>query len=295
MASLPKTADEWVPWAVRALWALLPLTAGPALGGGLGDASRAVQLVASLGLWAGWAAGVIASFIPHPVSLTALRVLAPAAVAAAVAAAAGGHPSALAGGWAAVTAAWVLAPAWGQRCVNGVAYPNERRFLLRVPGAILFGPLVLAWALLVAGIAAGPLLLAARQWVAGGLALAAGGPLAYVLARALHNLSRRWAVFVPAGFVIHDPITMTEPVLFKRAAVTRLGPAVAGGAEGAVDLSHRAPGLVLEASLDTPVSLNLVRPGQREAEAVETDRVLFTPTRPGRVLDEAMARRFKVG
>lgn len=295
MARLPRSLDEWVPWVIRALWVLLPLTVGPTLGVALDGASRPVQVVASLGLWAGWAAGVVGTFIPHAVSLTAVRVLAPAVLAVTVAAALGGHPSALAGGWAAITAAWVFAPAWGFRCVNGSAYPNERRFLLRVPGAMLFGPLGIAWALAVSGAAAGPLLLAARQWVWGGVTLVAGVPLAVVLVRALHNLSRRWAVFVPAGLVLHDPITMTEPVLFKRASITRLGPALVAGATEAVDLSQRAPGLVLEAELAAAVPLNLIQPGRRESRGVEAQRLLFTPTRPGALLDEARSRRFAVG
>ena len=221
-------SQRLVSWVVRLAWIALPFTVGPPLADALDAASRPVQLVASSGLWAGWAVGVVAVLVPHPLSLTALRIVAPASVVAVVAAAAADHASPLALGWATVTAAWAFAPSFGLACVNGPAYPNERRFLLRVPGALLVGPLALAWALTVAGLAAGPLLLAARQWVAGAIAFVVGVPVAVVLVRSMHALSRRWAVFVPAGLVLHDPLTLADPVLFPRQTVEVLRPAPGG-------------------------------------------------------------------
>ena len=278
-----------VSWVVRLAWIALPFTAGPALADALDAASRPVQLVASSGLWAGWAVGVVAALVPHPLSLTALRVVAPAAVVAVVAAAAAGHASALALGWATVTAAWVFAPPFGLACVNGPAYPNERRLLLRAPGALLIGPLAVAWALAVAGVATGPLLLAARQWVAGAVATFVGAPIAVLLLRSMHGLSRRWAVFVPAGLVLHDPLTLADPVLFPRQTIEVLRPAPAD--TDSLDLTQRAPGLALELLLVDKAELTLVRPGVRAGEPGRTTRLLFTPTRPGAVLEQARTRR----
>ena len=278
-------------WVVAGLWAALPFTAGPSLAAALDGASTPVRTVATLLLWAGWSAGVAATLILHPIGLTALRLLAPAALAASVAAAVDGHPSALAVGWAAVACGWALSPGFGLLCVNGQAYANERRFLLRAPGPLLFGPLLAVWALAVAGLAAGPLLLAGRRWVAGGLAALVGIPLAVLLARSLHNLSLRWVVFVPAGLVLHDPVTVQEPLLFRRQDVVVLGPAPADSR--GLDLTQRAPGLALELSLDKTYALTLVKPGQKLGRAVETDRLLFTPTRPGAVIEEAARRRIR--
>lgn len=289
----PGPAYRLVPWLLRGLWATLPFTAGPALGAALHGASGPMRLVASSGLWVGWAAGMLAAAVPHPLALTALRVLAPAAVAAVVGAALGGHPSPPAAGWAVVALAWAFSPAVGARWVNGAAYPNERRYLLRVPGPLLFGPLALAWALAVVGVSAGPLLLAARQWVAGLAALAVGVPIAVVLVRSIHNLSRRWAVFVPAGMVLHDPLTLLDPVLFRRPTVAALRPASVGG-EG-LDLTQGAPGLALELLLTEPVELTLVKPGRRLGRPETTTRLVFTPTRPGAVVEEARTRRMPVG
>ena len=275
------------------LWVALPFTAGPATASALAGASRPVQVLASVGLWSGWAVGVVATLVALPASLTALRVGAPAVLAAVLAAAAAGHADALAVGWAGVTAAWVFSPPWGALCVNGPAYPNERRFLLRAPGPLLFGPLALAWALAVGGATAGPLLLAAGRWWLGVPVTAVGFPLSGVFIRGMHDLSRRWAVFVPAGLVLHDPLTLLDPVLLRRQAVQRLGPALAG--TDALDLTQRAPGLAVEARLSEEVPLTLVHPGRRTPEMARAAAVLFTPTRPGALVEEARQRRFPVG
>ena len=279
---------------MRVLWAALPFAAGPPLADALDGASGAVRTVASAGLWAGWSVGMLAAAVPHPLALTALRVLAPAVAVATAAAAAGGHPSALASGWAVVLLAWVFAPALGAHCVNGPAYPNERRFPLRVPGPLLAGPLLLAWVLAGAGLSAGPLLLAARQWVAGGAAAVVGVPVAVLLLRSFHNLSRRWTVFVPAGVVLHDPLTLVDPVLFRRQVVACLAPAPPGG-DDVLDLTQAAPGLALEMALTEAVQVRVMRPGRREGRQEATTRLRFTPTRPGAVLAEARSRRIRVG
>jgi hypothetical protein len=288
-----RSVDRILPWVVRLVWVGLPFTAGPVLAAALDDASRPVQLVGASGLWAGWAVGVAATFVALPVSLTALRVLAPAALVATVLAAAGGHASALALAWTGAAAGWIFHPDWGARCVNGPAYPNERRFLLRCPGPLLFGPLAVAWAATVTGLAAGPLLLAARRWVWGAVLTLVGVPLAALLLRGMHDLSRRWAVMVPAGLVLHDPMTVVDPVLFRRQSVTRLGPALEG--TDALDLTQKSPGLALELALDEEAQLALVRPGHKLGPTTKARRILFTPTQPGALLDEAGHRRFPIG
>ena len=48
------------------------------------------------------------------------------------------------------------------------------------------------------------------------IALAIGVPAAALIARLVHQLSRRWVVLVPAGLVVADPLTLTDPVLFVR-------------------------------------------------------------------------------
>lgn len=283
---------QLIPWALRAAWAVLPLTAGPAFADALDGRSGPVQTVASLGLWAVWLVVLVATLVPHPVSLTVVRCAAPGATAAALAAALEGEGGALAVSTTALALGAALLPETGTAFVNGPAYPDERRFLLRAPAPLLVGVLGVVWALAVAPPVAGPLLLAARQWVAGIAVAALGGPLSFVLFRAIHGLSRRWLVFVPAGVVLHDHMALADPVLFRRQVVARLGPAPAD--TDALDLTQAAPGLGLELALTEEVPLVRSRPGQRLGEATTASRLLFTPTRPGAVLREAEARGLPV-
>lgn len=288
------SAGALLPWAVRVAWLLLPFAAGPALAGALDGRSVAVRSVASAGLWIGWAVVVVGVLVPHPVSLTALRVAAPAALAACVAAALSGEATGVVPALAACTVmvAVAFSAETGTWMINGTAYGDERRFLLRPPQALMVLPIPLAWMLLVAAVAGPPLLLAAGRWVAGGLALLAGVPLALVLARALHSLTLRWAVLVPAGLVIRDHLALVDPVLLRRTDMEVLSPAVAGA--DALDLSVGARGLAVEAQLREAVPLMRVVLGRRRGEAGRSARLRFTPTRPGAVLAAAAQRRIPV-
>jgi hypothetical protein len=98
-------------------------------------------------------------------------------------------------------------------------------------------------------------------------------------------------VFVPAGLVLVDPIGLMDSLLIRRQQVRALGPAPAGTT--AVDLTQRAPGLALQAVLSEEVDVVLARPGRRQGEATKANAVLFTPTLPGAVLEEARARRLR--
>ena len=130
---------------------------------------------------------------------------------------------------------------------------------LRIPLSLLMGPLPVAWALTVTGVAAGPLLLAARNWPVGIVACVLGPPAAAFGVRSIHGLSNRFVVLVPAGFVLHDRAALLDPVLLSRAILDRLGPAVEG--TDATDLTLGATGLVLEARLTEPIGIPL-RTGQ---------------------------------
>jgi hypothetical protein len=282
-------AATLLPWALRIAWVAMPFTAGPALAAALDGASRPVQAVASSGLWLGWAAAVAALLAPRSSGLTVARVVVPAGALATAAAAVAGEPSPVGLGVASVAAVLVLAPTTGAVFVDGSSYGDERRFPLRPPAALLLGPVELAWAVVVAGVAAGPLLLAARQWVTGGVALAAGLPAAAFAARSLHGLARRWVVLVPAGLVVHDPITLLDPVLLHRRVVRAVAPAPPG--DGPLDLTAGAAGLHLVVALAEPVHLTLQRPGRRLGEPATATALRIAPTRPGAVLAEAARRR----
>lgn len=281
--------DRLLPWLVRAAWGVLPLVAGPSLAAALDPRSGAVRTVATIGLWTAWTLVLLASLVPHPIALTTLRIGAPAGALATIAPVLAGEGSAWAAGAGAVAAGLTMLPETAVWFVNGPAYVNERRLPLRAPGPLVLGPIPLAWAVVVAAPVGAALLLAAEQWVVGGLAGLVGLPAAVVLARSLHSLSRRWVVFVPAGLVLHDPLSLVDPVLFPSKVVESLAPAPAD--TDALDLTQGAMGLALELSLKEKIPMALTRRGGRDIETGSSARLMFTPTRPGLVLAEARRRR----
>lgn len=284
-------------WIFRLLWLVLPVLAGPAVADAFADRSRSVQLVSAALAWAAWAVVLLAALVPRTVTLTVVRLVAPGALVLVAWAGIAGDRTGWAVVGAVVAAAAALAayaPGVADAFVDGSSYGDERRVALRAPLALAAGPAALAWVLLAAGAVAGPMLLAAEQWVAGGIAAALGLPLAALLARRLHVLSRRWLVFVPAGVVVHDPISMSEPVLLQRHLLRRVGPADADAvAQGAVDLTGGALGLALELRTAEPFALGRRR-GRETVEATDVPAVLVTPGRPATTLEIAAERKLPV-
>jgi hypothetical protein len=287
--------DTWWPWILRVLWIILPFTAGPLFGDALSDGTRAVQVTGTVGLWGLWACGLLATAIPHTLTLTPIRILAPGGVAVAVWATAsdGLSGAALIGLTStAIAAAAAMAPVTAAGFVNGSAYGDERRLPLRPPVTMLLGPIPLAWAIAVAVLGVLPLAAAAQRWVVTGLMAAICAPLAVLSYRALHRLAGRWLVFVPAGLVVHDPIAVPDPVLFKRTAIRAFGPALATST--ATDLTMGASGLALELRVRETVEISYRQAPGAEPVTTELEAVLVAPSRPGAVLDEAKRRRITV-
>jgi len=237
----------------------------------------------------------VATLVPSPPSLTVVRLLTPGAVAAGVAAAVTGAGAVAAA--AAVALALVAAIVAGTAEVGWVfvqagAYGDETRFLLRPPGPLVAGPIEVAWLVVAATAGAGPLLLAARAWLAGLVVTAAAIALAIVLGPRFHRLALRWFVFVPAGVVVRDPLVLTDTAMFRRADVRGLTLALAGTA--ATDLTARALGPAVEVDLAGAGTLSLGGPfvDEREGRSVSIDSFLISPSRPGRVLTEADRRAY---
>ncbi len=293
----PRPLDHALVWLLRVAWASLPFTAGPTLADAIDQAGGSLRTVASVGLWTVWGLTLLATLIPHGMTLTVHRIVTPASVAAVAWATAetGASAGAAVGLSVAVAAAGsALAPHTGAVFVDGSSYGDERRLPLRPPAALMLGPIPLAWAVTVAGATAGPLLLADRRWLAGALVTAVGLPAAAVGARSLYALARRWVVFVPAGMVLHDAMTLADPQLFRRGDIALLAPAAKGSP--AHDLSQGALGLLLELHLRAETKV-ATRPARRGAgaEPLAVTGLLFAPTQPGRVLAEAAHRGIATG
>ncbi|MGH9010637.1 MAG: hypothetical protein ACRDYF_12435, partial [Acidimicrobiia bacterium] len=181
----------------------------------------------------------------------------------------------------------------GYRFVNGAAYGEERRFPLRAPPALLFGPLPLAVALIAAGVLASPLLLADGRYVAGLIALVVAVPVVRAAGRSLYALSQRWAVLVPAGIVLKDPLTLVDPVLFPRERIASLRPLPfpTAPADDILDLrlGAVAGSLVLELTDEAPLFRTQGR--VRGGEAVKARRLAFSPRQPDALIAEAATRK----
>ena len=275
-------------WGVRVGWLGLAFSCGPALGAALDGSDGLIPSLGGMVLWAAWALGLVATLLPSPLSLTVLRAGAPFAVLAVAAAAAGAGVDAPVGlAWAVALTALVMAPAVARYHVNGPAYPNERRHPLRPPGAVLLGPLYLAWLVAVPLPAAGLLLLAGGDML--GAPLLAAGLLGAIWGgRALLRLAKRWLVFVPAGVVLHDHLALSDPVLFPKQQISRI--CAERDVTSAWDLTLGAAGLALEIALNEETNLGKSRLGRGLGQVVKAESVLISPSRPGAVILEAEAR-----
>jgi hypothetical protein len=315
---LDRLADRAGLWPSRAVWLATPLVAGPGLGSVLDGRPATPSLVVEIGLWAAWFAVLVATLVPSPRSLTLCRIAAPVGpslslIAMAVAGTGAGAETAAeagagslgggelgaplaAGMWTLLFLAVVSQPLFADRMINGSAYGSERRMALRPPGYVLLGPVQMAWLAVFAGLVGPAALVLTERWVLAVMAGAVGAGAIWAGSRILHQLARRWVVFVPAGFVIHDPMTLVDAVLFRRNTITALGPALAGAGgddDRRTDISGGARGLALEASVREPVPVAL-RVGNR-AENVEVSDVVFAPTLPGAMLAEARIRGVRIG
>jgi hypothetical protein len=277
-------------WTLRGTWAALALTAAT-FGEALSDSSRPVQIVSVVGLWTGWALGLLATLVPTATSLTAIRLLAPLAPSLAVMSlVAGGSETlgilALALGL--VAAVLAFTGEIGELFVQGSAYGAERRLPLRPP-APLVPALVLMWCLLASAVVAGPLLLAARAWVLGGAVSLLATALVVVLVPRFRLIADRWLVFVPAGLVVHDPHLLAETFMVPATAV--VGVSLAAADTEAADVTGNALGYAVEIELrdfdKIVLAADRQNPGGR---ALHVKSILVSPTRPGRAISAWTAR-----
>jgi len=286
-------------WLLRVAWLILPLVAGPAAADALHGWANTPRIVAEILLWLSWGIGLLAVFAPRPPTLTALRTIAPAFLVLAVVVAIDGEPSTLAVIGATVTTAIVAVLAAGDdialAAANSIAYGDELRVPLRIPPALFLGPLPLARVAIVASAVAPALLLADDNLTLGVLALVIGVALLLVLGRALYGLSRRWAVLVPAGFVIVDPMTLADPVLFIREHIASLRATDVEPPPGeVVDLRLGASRGSVSIEFDEDAEITRAARGRRPAETVRTREIRIATVRRAGLLTAAATRRLRV-
>ncbi|MEM9033511.1 MAG: hypothetical protein AAGA99_00200 [Actinomycetota bacterium] len=276
-------------WLLRVVWFVTGPTVAGAVDGAFGAFSDPVRIVAVALVWAWWAVGLLAVLVPSPLGLTVIRVAAPGAAAVAALSAFGDRADPLAIGLATAAALLALTAQIGDDFVDASSYGPERRMPLRVPGPLLLGPIPFAAAVALVGTTVGPLLLAGGAWLVGVPATLLGLPAAWLALRALHQLSRRWLVFVPGGVVVHDQMVVLDALLCRRDVVRAITPALAG--TEADDLTLGALGRALEIDLAGPVDYVPAAGRNGTVQLERTRAVLISPTRPGLALQLAADHR----
>lgn len=294
-------------WPVRILWLALPVIYRI----GFADATKSLDTTGEFGLevvaWLTWFVGLISVAVAHPVALTTIRMIVPFVSASMVVAMVSVGRISLAmiivALYGLVLTFAVFLPVFGDPMVNGSAYGPERRLALRPPGFAVLGAAPLVWLAMFVSLAAGFVLAASVSVLLGIVPIFVGTGLATFGWRALHQLSRRWMVFVPAGFVLHDRVLLHEPILIPRKVIDSMG--LVGHDHGdekwrrgqgdleCIDATGGAAGLVVEVntSADIPIALK----GRGSVREVKTRSIRFSPTLPGKALSEARVRGIRVG
>ena len=248
-------------WMVRIAWVLLALVPAP-IGDAVAASGRTAQVVFTLTAWLVWAVGVGAVAWLSPVSLTAIRSLAPLAVVGLVVATLSRPGLAEAAVlWPLVAVALGVVAAFGAFLpdyaaahVQASAYGAEIRLPLRVPVPQI-APMVLAWVLAVGSVAAFLFALAGEVWWLAACFVVVAGLFVWVAATRLHRFARRWLVLVPAGIVVHDHLLLAETFMVKANAVTSVRIAESPGE--ALDLSGVTRGALLLVSMREAENLAL--------------------------------------
>jgi hypothetical protein len=284
-------------WGARLAWLAAALVGGRAVGDAVAARSDAVQVVATVGAWLGWAAGAVALAVTGLVTLTTVRAVVPGAIVVAGVTAAAGAPasSVLALGVPAVVAATLVAAGdTGSVYVQSSAYGDERRFPLKPPLGYLVAT-VLSWAVWVAAVLAAPLAWAAQAWVIAAIATVVALAATWLLPRRWHQLSRRWLVAVPAGLVVHDPVVLAETVMIPRQRIVEVVLVDRHREDGAFDLTGPTPGVAVRIALDEMTTVTLApRPATPRGTAIHLAALLAAPSRPGAALREAGRRGLPV-
>lgn len=278
-------------WTFRLAWVAMAALGGRVVddltAGRSGWGATGVQIVAM----ALWTTVAVASVVPSARSLTAIRVLTPAPLIAAVLTLAAGLSSAADAGAAAALALAILAAGssaeFGRRNIQASAYGAEERFPLRAPAAYLVAAGV-AWVLTATGATLTVVWLRSGHAVGTAVAGAVTAALVVVSVPRWHRLARRWLVIVPAGVVVHDPLVLAETVMLRRHEVA--GVTLAAVDTEAADLSGPAGGHLLEIRLRSMVTAVLnAGPRTPGGRAIHLAAALVAPSRPGAAL--AAARR----
>jgi hypothetical protein len=261
-----------IAWPIRVLWVFVAL----------------FQQSFSIGMWILWTVTAIATWILHPISLSAIRLSSPVVFIALIAQLPaedfGILPVAVSTA-ALISLLLIYTSDFGMTQVQAGAYGNERRFLLRIPVSLML-PSLLTWAVLATMFVVADNLFASGLWVSGLVVSLFSAAATWKFAPQLHRLSLRWLVRVPAGWVIHDGVLLAENLLMRSHNVVSLQ--LAPEDTEAIDLSGITYGVPLEISLRemTDVRLTpLLSKVTKTVDALHVKQLLVAPSQVQRVFN----------
>ena len=276
-------------WVLRILVAILPFI-GAGVDELVSERSTSVQNVATVLAWAVWVTSVLSVFILHPATLTVLRMAVPVITATLLYISVTGAIDTSQIICAAISVAILLISFnadLGNAFIQASAYGDEKRFLLRPPVALVAPVLLIAMMLLTATVAA-PILIAAENLPLGIICSVVSAVGFWFFARRIHQLSRRWFVFVPAGFVVHDETLLGTNLMIRKHDLVEMQ--LAKRDTQAADLTALTWGVPLELSFKQPQDVSLTSLAAKHLKAVSAihaSSILIAPSRPGAVLRAA--------
>ena len=249
-----------------------------------------VQNTATVLAWLLWAVTIFAVAVLHPISLTVLRMTTPT-VAIFLIAVLLDDLSVSQNIISALLSIAVLLLSFnadiGNLFVQASAYGDEKRFLLRPP-VVLIAPVVLVCTLLMTLTVFSPLFIAAKNLPVG-LTCAVLAMIGFwFFARRIHQFSRRWFVFVPAGFVVHDETLLGTNLMIRKSEMSEVK--FAKQDTQAADLTALTWGVPLELQFTAPQDVTLTRISSRylkSLDAIHASSILIAPSRPGAVIRHA--------
>ncbi len=229
-----------------------------------------------------WLLGLLALLLPSAKSYTALRIVGGLPAIAVVAAASSSSMwlTLFSGVHAATAGVFALSALVANACAQTQAYGDEIRRPLRTP-PVFCVITTIAVLLIHASALVGPLLLANGRVPAGSILTVVGLALGAVFIRAVHSLSKRFYVFVPAGLVVADSLTLADPVLLPSEHIVRIQ--AFDGADNhdpAVTVDTRIGATIGSISIElNELGSFALRGSRRSIKMVEASCVLITPLR----------------
>jgi len=278
--------DKWLIWVLRLVVAILPFVATDATQL-FADSSGGVRNTAGVLAWALWATSIFAVFVLLPMALTVLRTTSPT-IATLLIFLAFTEPTEVRNILGATLGVAMVLLAFnaelGNMFVQASAYGDEKRFLLRPPVALI-APTVLASTILMSAIISAPMLFAAESFVAAAVATLIAAISVWFFPRRIHQLSRRWFVLVPAGFVVHDETLLGTNLMIRKHDLMSIN--FAARDTQSADLTALTWGVPLDLAFKEPLDVSLSPLSARHlkaSSAIHAKSVLIAPSRPGAVL-----------